>query len=78
LGTECWLLVNEGEDIISGNLNIKANKNLACYDLWNREYARLEAGQEITLPVRGSLLIFVCKVDEANCGKERKSKHKCG
>jgi hypothetical protein len=64
LGTECWLLVNEGEDIISGNLNIKANKNLACYDLWNREYARLEAGQEITLPVRGSLLIFVCKVDE--------------
>ncbi len=66
-GTECWLLVNEGEEPIRTVLTLPTQGPVGAYDLWNaaavqQPARRVQEGRllELQLPVRGSLLLFAC------------------
>ena len=61
-GTECWLLVNEGEEDIETALSLPTDKPLGSYDLWSGKACRF-AGK-LALPRRGSLLVFACNEAE--------------
>ena len=72
LGTECWLLVNEGEATLRGEVTLPGAEYVGRYDLWTGEAARAtsrrtEAGAAtaLDLPRRGSLLLFACPDREA-------------
>ena len=61
-GAECWFLVNEGEESIEASVTFPGAERLGGYDLWAGRAFRLAAGDaaSITLPRRGSLLVFAC------------------
>ena len=59
LGTECWLLVNEGDQAIETRLTLPTVQSVASYDLWNGKLAKVD--NFLNLPVCGSLLLFACK-----------------
>ena len=66
-GTECWLLVNEGNTDIDTDITFPTGRELATYDLWaNKAYSTQAAGDPgakslpVHLPPRGSLLVFAC------------------
>ena len=66
-GLPCWLLVNEGESDIRAAVTLPTGMPLGAYDLWTGEKARLETEKaaqgarfSLSLPRRGSLLIFAC------------------
>lgn len=58
-GTECWLLVNEGEKDIETDLALPTDKAIGQYDLWNNKASRFSGC--LNLPRRGSLLLFSCE-----------------
>lgn len=69
--TECWFLVNEGEETIDTQITLPAKSRLGSYDLWTgRSYAvtAKRNGQnvctELLLPRRGSILLFCCTEEE--------------
>ena len=59
-GVPCWLLVNEGNDTIEGCLTLPLSpaEMVGQYDLWRGAAARFDG--VLTLPPRGSLLLFCC------------------
>ena len=57
-GTECWLLVNEGEEEIETALTLPTDKPAGSYDLWTGRASRFTG--TLRLPRRGSLLLFAC------------------
>ncbi len=70
-GRPCWLLVNEGETEIRTRLTLPYQGRLGLYDLWNgtryrAETENTENGTQffLSLPYRGSLLVFACGEDE--------------
>ena len=56
--TECWLLVNEGEEDIETDLTLPTDRSLGSYDLWTGGISRFTG--KLVLPRRGSLLVFAC------------------
>lgn len=61
-GVECWLLVNEGENLLEAELTLPTDSPIGQYDLWNGKAFRFHG--RLRLPRRGSLLLFACGVDE--------------
>lgn len=66
-GTECWFLVNEGEQEIRTELFIRGEQYLGQYDLWNNRSSRFRTsalrdcvGVPLILQPRESRLIFAC------------------
>lgn len=73
LETECWFLVNEGNQMLQMELILPTEKLIGIYDLWCGKAAKLESekvekGRKISLeiPERGSVLLFVCSKEEYN------------
>ncbi len=69
--TECWFLVNEGNQTIQTTLTLFGADKLGNYDLWNNKaYKQVsyltEAGlnTEIILKRRESILLFSCNTEE--------------
>ena len=69
--TECWFLVNEGEEAVDTLLTLPTNSRLGSYDLWTGRSHAVTAnrnGQEVStelfLPRRGSILLFGCSEEE--------------
>ncbi len=58
-GTECWFLVNEGEEMIDTTLALPTDRPVGQYDLWTGQVCRF--GGRLRLPRRGSLLLFACE-----------------
>ncbi len=63
--TECWLLVNEGEEPIETELTLPTDKGICQYDLWSGAACRFDG--RLSLPRRGSVLLFAC--DPAEYGE---------
>ena len=61
-GVECWLLVNEGENLIEAELTLPTDGPIGQYDLWNGMAFRFHG--RLRLPRRGSLLLFTCGAGE--------------
>lgn len=66
-GQMCWLLVNEGEDALAGDITLPTDCPVGQYDLWTGAASRVEAARtaqgrtlRLALPRRGSLLLFAC------------------
>lgn len=66
-GTECWFMVNEGEQEIRTELFIQGEQYLGQYDLWNNRSSRFRRkksetseGVPLVLQPRESRLIFAC------------------
>lgn len=59
-GSTCWLLVNEGNAPICTRLTVPAEMCVGQYDLWNGTAAQAQSCMDLSLPVRGSLLLFTC------------------
>jgi len=69
-GTECWLLVNEGEQPLETMLTLPTEQPVGRYDLWTGKAARVLSEPDsngkrlrLSLPRRGSLLLFACPAD---------------
>lgn len=70
-GTECWFLVNEGNEPLRTAVTLPTRAQIGAYDLWDntarqQPCARVESGMQFTLelPVRGSRLYFACTEEE--------------
>lgn len=70
-GTECWFLVNEGNEPIHTTLTLPTQHKIGAYDLWNaaamqQPAVQTENGAQIDfrLPVGGSVLLFTCTAAE--------------
>lgn len=69
--TECWFLVNEGNELIDTTVLLPTQQEIGSYDLWNgkarKQISELtEEGRKIhlNLQVRESLLLFACTEEE--------------
>lgn len=69
--TECWFLVNEGEEKLCTNVTFFTTGRLGCYDLWTGQSCAVEAREckeglrtKLVLPRRGSILFFCCTEEE--------------
>jgi len=65
-GSECWLLVNEGNSAIHTRLTLPANAPVGRYDLWSGAACRSAAELDLDLPIRSSALFFTCTAAEWN------------
>lgn len=72
-GTECWFLVNEGEEAIHTRLELPTESPVGRYDLWTGTASQADASRTINgrsfwleLPCRGSVLLFACPEQEWN------------
>lgn len=71
--TECWFLVNEGDEEIHAKITLPVRRRIGKYDLWTGLSSRCETTNHaegvmlaLHLPVRGSLLLFACTENEWN------------
>lgn len=69
--TECWFLVNEGEEEINTQITLPVTGRLGSYDLWTGRSYAVKAEQKgktvcagLSLPRRGSILLFSCTDEE--------------
>jgi len=69
-GTQCWLLVNEGECDIDAALTLPVQTRVGQYDLWMGRACRVETEPcgkgtrlRLHLPRRGSTLLFGCETE---------------
>lgn len=65
-GSECWLLVNEGNSAISARLTLPTCSPVGRYDLWNGTACQAVAKMHLNLPARESVLFFTCTAEEWN------------
>lgn len=72
--TECWFLVNEGNEPITAEVLLPTSKQIGSYNLWNgkahkKKSEKMEKGRRLflELPVRGSILLFACSLAEYEC-----------
>lgn len=70
LETECWFLVNEGNQTLQMELILPTEKLIGIYDLWCGKAAKTESEKvekrrkiSLEIPERGSLL-FICSEEE--------------
>lgn len=59
-GTECWFLVNEGEETIDTALTLPCGTPVGRYDLWRGEAVRMPQPLRLHLKRRESVLLFAC------------------
>ena len=71
LETECWFLVNEGNQTLQMELILPTEKLIGIYDLWCGKAAKTESEKvekrrkiSLEIPERGSLLLFICSEEE--------------